>query len=217
VKDDQTIAIFDFDGTLVDTLDIYIKIFEKLTKRPQPFEKEEIERLRGMTALRIARELRIRPWRVSWLLVRGRALMRRRMLEVEVFPGIEAMLKNLDEAGIPMFIMSTSSPGNIQKLLKARGMDRYFQHIYGNVGVFGKAKMLRKILEKNKLAAEDVFYIGDEARDIEATKRVGIRGIAVAWGFNSPELLERHRPFALVRSPKELEALIKKGRGIDGV
>jgi len=203
----QVVAIFDFDGTLVDTLDMYIRIFEKLTKRPKPFSEAEIQRLRGMTALRIARELRIRPWHVSWLLVRGRALMRRRMLEVEVFPGVEDVLQQLQVANVPMYIMSTSSPGNIRKLLKARGLEGYFKRIYGNVGVFGKAKMLRRVIEQNGFDPSGVFYIGDEARDIEATKRVGVHGIAVGWGFNSPALLERHEPFALVQTPKQLGVL----------
>jgi len=140
----------------------------------------------------------------------GRALMRRRMLEVEVFPGVEDVLRQLQAANVPMYIMSTSSPGNIRKLLKARGLEGYFKRIYGNVGVFGKAKMLRRVIEQNRLDPAGVFYIGDEARDVEATKRVGVHGIAVGWGFNSPALLERHEPFALLQTPKELAELFTK-------
>jgi len=120
---------------------------------------------------------------------------------------VEDVLQQLQVANVPMYIMSTSSPGNIRKLLKARGLEGYFKRIYGNVGVFGKAKMLRRVIEQNGFDPSGVFYIGDEARDIEATKRVGVHGIAVGWGFNSPALLERHEPFALVQTPKQLGVL----------
>jgi phosphoglycolate phosphatase len=181
-----------------------IRIFEKLANRNVPLSRQAISRLRGLTAYHVVRELRIRPWRVPWLLVRGRALMRREIDSISVFDGIEELLGQLKSAGVPIYIMSSNSPGNIRKLLHAKGMDHYFTHIYGNVGIFGKAKRLRQIIARNHLDRNRVVYIGDEGRDIEAAKRVGVKGIAVSWGFNNAKLLATHEPYALVRSVNEL-------------
>lgn len=181
-----------------------IRIFEKISNKAEPFTADDIIRLRGLTAYHIVRELRIRPWRMPWLLVRGRAMMRREIDTLKVFEGIEDVLKALKAADIEIFIMSSNSPGNIRRLMQAKGLDHYFTHIYGNVGIFGKAKRLRQIIERNGLDKDGTFYVGDEGRDIEAAKRVGIKGVAVAWGFNSAELLDKHHPYKLVYTTDEL-------------
>lgn len=197
-------VIFDFDGTLADTFVTSVRIYEKLTRRLDPFSDDEILRLRGLTMLHLVRELRIRPWRVPWLMMRGRALMRKEMETVIVFEGIEDVLKGLQAANIPVFIMSSNSPGNIRKLLRRVGIEHYFTHIYGNVGIFGKAKMLRRIIARNNLVPADTFYVGDEGRDVEAAKRVGVKSVAVTWGYNSAGLLANHHPYATADTRQEL-------------
>lgn len=203
-------VIFDFDGTIADTFVASIRIFEKLSRKAEPYSEADIVRLRGLTALRVVRELRIRPWRVPWLMVRGRAMMRREIETILVFDGIEDLLKELQKAGAEMYIISSNSPGNISQLLHKRGLDKYFTRVYGNVGLFGKAKMLRRVIARNKLDVQSTYYVGDEGRDIEAAKRVGVKSIAVSWGFNSAELLQKHHPYALVESPQALAALLTK-------
>jgi phosphoglycolate phosphatase len=179
-----------------------------MMNRTSPYSDEEIVRLRGLNALQIVRELHIRPWRVPWLMVRGRQLMRSQIGSIVVFEGIEEVLQRLKGAGISIYIMSSNSPGNIHRLMEARGLDHYFTHVYGNVGVFGKAKRLRQIIERNQLDKASVMYVGDEGRDVDAAKHVGIKSVAVSWGFNSPELLARHHPYALVRTTDELAEVL---------
>jgi phosphoglycolate phosphatase len=208
-------VIFDFDGTLVDSIVASIRIFEKIMKRPEPYSDEQIARLRGLSALQVVRELRIRPWRVPWMVIRGRQLMRRQIDNIVVFEGIEDVLRQLKAAGIPMYIMSSNSPGNIRQLMKARGLDHYFTHVYGNVGIFGKAKRLRQIIERNRLDMARVIYVGDEGRDVEAAKHVGIKSVAVGWGFNSPELLARHHPTELAESTSQLATILLSFSKID--
>ena len=201
-------VIFDFDGTIADTFVTSVRIFEKLTKRTEPFDDAEILRLRGLTMISLVRELRIRPWRVPWLLMRGRALMRRQMESVVVFDGIEQVLKDLQAAGVPIFIMSSNSPGNIRRLLRRLDLEHYFTRIYGNVGIFGKAKMLRVIVARNRLHPDETFYVGDEGRDVEAAKRVGLKPVAVTWGYNTHQLLASHHPHALADTREELKKIL---------
>lgn len=205
------VVIFDFDGTLADSFVASVRIFEKLTRKSEPYTEEDILRLRGLNAYHLMRELKIRPWRVPWLLVRGRAMMRRHMSTIVVFKGMEEVLQQLHDAGAPMYIMSSNSPGNIRRLMRDKGLDHYFAHIYGNIGLFGKAKRLRQIIHRNRLEVGQVFYIGDEGRDVEAAKRVGVKSVAVTWGFNSAELLAQHHPYALVNTASELAHVLKSG------
>lgn len=203
-------VIFDFDGTIADTFVTSVRIYERLSKRQIPFSDEEIQRLRAMTVVELVRELRIRPWRVPLLLVRGRRMMRNEMEAIVVFEGMEDVLKQLRQAKVPVFIMSSNSPGNIRKLLSRLGLEHYFTEIYGNVSVFGKAKMLRMIVSRNKLVPSNTFYVGDEGRDIEAAKRVGLNNVAVTWGYNSRELLASHHPRNMADNREELATILLK-------
>lgn len=134
--------------------------------------------------------------------------MRREIDVIQVFEGIREVLQELHQRGVPMYIISSNSPGNIRKLLRSRGLDQYFVRIYGNVGIFGKSKMLRRVTKRNGLDVSTTYYVGDEGRDVEAAKRVGVHSVAVAWGFNTRELLERHSPEVIVSSPAELSKFL---------
>jgi phosphoglycolate phosphatase len=202
------VVIFDFDGTLADTFVMSVRIFERMTKRSEPYNEEEIMHLRGFSAFHLVRELHIRPWKVPWMLARGRAQMKREIDTIKVFDGIPEVLEQLRAAGIPMYIMSSNSPGNIRKLLHAKGLDGYFERVYGNVGIFGKSKMLRRVVGRNRINPATAYYVGDEGRDTEAAKRVGLHSVAVTWGYNSEELLRGHGPETIVHTPAELAATL---------
>lgn len=211
MKHDQ-VCIFDFDGTIADTFATSIRIFEKMTKK-KPYKPAEIERLRGLSGLQLIRELRIRPWLVPFMLARGRAMMRRKMKDIEVFPGVEKVIHELHAQGVPLYIMSSNSPANIRKFLRDQGLADNFIRIYGNVGLFGKSAMLRRVMRQNGLQPQQVTYIGDESRDIEAAKHVNVRIVSVDWGFNSADLLARHKPDVIVHSPRELAKALSHKSG----
>lgn len=203
----QTV-IFDFDGTIADTFVTSIRIFEKLTKRPAPFTDEQIEQLRNLTVVNLIRELHIRPWRIPWLLVRGRAMMRREMASIHIFDGMEDVFKQLQAAGTPMYIMSSNSTINIRQFLARLGLDHYFKHIQGNVSILGKTNMLRRLIERHHLDPTTTFYVGDEGRDVESAKHAGLKAVAVSWGFSSAGLLASHKPHALASTPAELARIL---------
>lgn len=200
--------IFDFDGTIADTFKLSIGIFEKMTKRDKTFTDEEIERLRSLTGLHVLQELHIKPWIVPFMLIRGRTMMRRSLPSIEVFDGVKLLIADLHNAGTPLFITSSNSTSNIMEFLRERGMDQYFIRVYGNVGLFGKARVLRKVMTGNRLDPARTTYVGDETRDIDAAKRVGIRIVSVGWGFNSATLLKTHDPDALANTTAELASLL---------
>ena len=55
-----------------------------------------------------------------------------------------------------------------------------------------------------------MIYVGDETRDIEATKRAKIPVIAVRWGFNSREILLTLKPNKIADTPSELMSCLQQ-------
>jgi phosphoglycolate phosphatase len=201
-------VIFDFDGTLADTLGLTIHIFENLVHGGKPLSPEEIERLRGMSMIHIGAELKILPWKVPFLLARGRAKMRRRMRDVQVFAGMPEVVKQLHADGHALYILSSNSTQNIRPFLKRNGMNTEFLKVYGGSSVFGKTRVLRRALKRDQLNRGDTYYVGDEVRDIEASHHVGISVISVPWGYNNERILREHEPDFLVSKPADIRKII---------
>lgn len=205
--------IFDFDGTLGDSLAVVIEIAHTITNRPQLVLPEEVERMRTLRLLDVAKELRIPKWRWPYLLFRGRALMSARLAEVLPFPGIEEVIRALHEDGYQLYIMSSNSAKTIERFLLEHGMSSYFTKVYGGVGLLSKANSMRRILKKNNLVPDETIYVGDEPRDIDASKLIGIPCVAVAWGYNTADLLAEHAPMVVVRTTAQLQKVLEQWGG----
>ena len=200
--------IFDFDGTIANSFAVVVQIMQDLTHRKEVMTAEELEKLRGMNVLGITRELHIRPWRVPMYVAVGRRRMRKHMHEIPIYPGIQGVFQDLSKDH-DIYIMSSNSAQNITKFLTQHELNGYFKKIYGNVGLLGKASVLRRIMKQNGIASTDVVYIGDEVRDVEGSKLAGVPVVAVGWGYNNVEVLARHNPDKLVQNMSELSGAIR--------
>jgi phosphoglycolate phosphatase len=200
--------IFDLDGTLADSVELLIDVAHDVLDRPRA-SAEDLARLRKLPPLKIVRELHIPLWQVPKLVAQARRKMHARMHEVHPVGGMPEALQALHKQGHRMLIMSTNSEQNIRAFLRAYKLEPYFDGVYSGIGLFDKARALRKVIRRNKIDRAMCFYVGDEVRDIAAAKKVGVHGIAVGWGYQDPETLARYQPFALLHKPAELQTLFK--------
>ena len=201
-------VVFDFDGTLADSFEVFVEVLAETINR-QPFTSQEIVDLRGLSTREIMRQLQVKKWQLPRLATRGRRLLGNRMGRVEPFPGIDNILSQLHKAGCKIYILSTNDTPNIQNFINKYGFEEYITKVYGDIGLFAKVKWLKKLLKQEGLAANECVYIGDETRDLEATRKVGIKCVAVSWGYGNPELLSKYNPYALAKDPSDLLRILK--------
>lgn len=115
----------------------------------------------------------------------------------------EALI-DLKNAGHHLGIITSNSKDNVTEFLKVNELDNLFEFIYSGITIFGKTTIINNVLRQKQLKLEEVIYVGDETRDIEASKKSNIKVIAVTWGFNSPEVLAKQKPNYLIHHPSEL-------------
>lgn len=199
--------IFDFDGTLADSFELVMEIAYELTGIKPPTEAE-VERLRKLPLLKAASAMHIPLRRAPRLLLKGRQMMSERIQEVHPFPGIPETLKELHARGYHLLVISSNSEKNVRMFLRTHKLESFFDGVYGNASIFNKTGSLRRVMKRNRLQPQDCFYVGDEVRDVVAATRAGMEPIAVAWGYQAPEALAKHHPFALVNEPKEFLKLL---------
>lgn len=200
--------VFDFDGTLVNSLPVVIEIAQTviggLTITP-----DEINALRNMSARDVIKYSGIPYYKIPRLLLRGKKLLSQRLGELRIFSGIPVVIKSLHAAGYTLCVVSSNSEENIRRVLAQEDIEQYFSGVYGNVGLFTKSRVFRTVLRDQKIKAHQTIYVGDEVRDIEAAKKAGIPIISVTWGYNGEQILQKYQPNYLAHTPSELQTILE--------
>ena len=198
------VLLFDFDGTLADSLDMIATIYNSLAKKHNypSISAKKIEELRGLSMKDIITQLPISKIKLPFLYAEGRGEFKKNLEFLKPFPGLSSVLSDLSKK-YTMGIVTSNDSTNVKKFLLFHKLD-YFDFIYSDKSLFGKGKIIRKVLKKYDFSKNDVIYVGDEIRDIDAAREAGIRMASVSWGFNSKVILKSNKPDFLVDSPSQL-------------
>lgn len=201
--------IFDFDGTLADSFDVFIESLNAATKFKHKLNNKQIDELRKSTIQEIIKELGIHKWQIPYILYKGRYEVTKRIDEVKIFDDIPELLDQLYPK-YTLFVLSTNSYENIEHVLKRYDIVKYFARIYGNVGLMRKAKSLQKLMRQQNLQPSECLYVGDEIRDIQAAQKANIKCISVSWGYSDTMALKTHNADMLAHKPLDIEKLTQK-------
>lgn len=203
------LVIFDFDGTLADSLAWLIGISDRLADEFgfDRIDKDQVAILRRHDAATLLRLHHVPLWKVPFIAARFRRLMAQQIHLIAPFPGIADLLHQLVQAGSTLAMVTSNSCANVRRVLgkKSAGLLAVCE---GGVSIFGKRTKLRKVLRATGIHPAQAIFIGDEVRDIEAARHAGIASGAVAWGFTDQDVLQAHSPDFLFASVGEMLATL---------
>jgi len=202
--------IFDFDGTIADTLGETWKIFNELAADYgiRQVGEHEIEGLRHLSLKQILTELNIPKRRVPSIIARGTGMMRANIDRLQLIGGMKEALGELRNHTESFGILTSNSTANVDVFLRNHGIRDLFEFVSSTSKLTGKARHLRAIRKTFSLKHAEMLYVGDELRDVKAAQKAGIPHAAVTWGFNSRESLEKAKPTHLLDTPEEFLRLM---------
>jgi HAD superfamily hydrolase (TIGR01549 family) len=206
----KTMFVFDFDGTIADSLHMGIDLYNTYLAKKlkcKDIEKSEVEDLKGKNTFKLLKDHRISLIKLPILLYKLKKLMSQKMDEIPIIDGMKEALFSLSEMEFRIGILTSNNRKNVESFLSYHEMSHLFEFIYSEKNVFGKDKAIAKMMKIEKL--DKIIYVGDETRDIEACKKVGVPIISVGWGFNAVKNLKSHNPEYFVEDPKELLQIAK--------
>ena len=189
------LIVFDFDGTLADSFPWFIKTLDIVTEEfnLNKIDKNEMPELRKLDSLSFLKHLKIPLYKIPKISTFMQNMMSENIEEIKMFDGIENMFHELKKIGHKIAIVSTNSKENIIKVL-GEDLIKINDHFVGGVSLFGKESKLKKVLRLSGIDKKDAIYIGDEMRDVLASKKVGMPCGAVAWGVNDVDALAELEP-----------------------
>jgi len=200
----KQVAVFDFDGTLADSAPIIREIYEKLAikNRWKPIDDRTYKNLRKGTLSDARKWANIRWWQIPGVMRAGQSLFRLEANRVKLFPHMKAMIKELQDNHVPIYVLSRNSTSVIESVMdrhKVRGVV-----ILSRASIFGKQRALKKIVSTENVSPRVVWMIGDEVRDIRSAHKAGVRSIAVSWGLQDVSILKEYRPDIIANSTHDI-------------
>ncbi len=198
--------LFDFDGTIANTHDAFLEIVNDLADEfsyPR-IDNIQLEKLKNLSSLEIIKESAIPPLKIPFILKRVKKELGKKISQLKPYDSISCTLLTLKKRGYLIGIVTSNLKENVLAFLEKNELDNIFDFIHSGTTLFGKNKIINRVIKENQLKVEEVIYVGDETRDINAAKQSNIRMISVCWGFNSPDILAKYEPDFLVYHPSEL-------------
>ena len=103
-----------------------------------------------------------------------------------------------------MTIISSNDREVISDFLKRNDLFCYFNLVLGAESGRNKKKKLKTVLKKFQIPKEKTYFITDTIRDLKEVKDLGIKTMAVTWGYHAKSKLKKENPDFIVDSTKEL-------------
>jgi phosphoglycolate phosphatase len=199
------LAIFDCDGTLVDSFPWFQKMVNVVAdefhlRRVDP---DELTRLRSYDIRTILNRLQVPAWTLPRIARYVRQLKAQQLHEIALFPGVERALHDLAQSGIILAVVSSDSEDNVRTSLGPHN-ERLITHYACGASLFGKSKKFRTVLRRSRIAPAKSIAIGDETRDAEAARAAGLAFGAVTWGYANAEALQAMAPQEMFSSIKDI-------------
>lgn len=200
--------IFDFDGTIADSLGTILDYANELLIRQnlKPVTKKEL-RTKGVKGILTSRK--ISKLRLYYYIFVARRNEIKHIDQVQLFPDLDIQLKKLAKNN-RLGIITSSAKNAVNKILEENKLASYFDFVQSEFGLFNKHQKIKKAINWYHLDAQQTFYIGDETRDIEAAKKAGVRSIGVTWGFEGEKLIRKAKPDVVVYKPEELVKAVQR-------
>ncbi|MDO4410587.1 MAG: HAD family hydrolase [Akkermansia sp.] len=181
-------VIFDFDGTLANTLPLCYESFRRAVKELVGREpsNEEIEKCFGPDDLGVIRLLL--PENPE-LHTKGKELFLKYYetwhtdLADKLYPHVEEVLRKLQQKGVRIAMVTGKAWESTEISLRHYGLEKYFTIVETGSPDGGiKPQKIKEVLRKLELSGAEALYVGDALSDIDACKQVPIRIASVGWG-----------------------------------
>lgn len=181
-------VIFDFDGVLIDSVDVKTNAFAELYKGyGKDIQKQVVSY--HLQYLGISRLHKIRYYQsvllgetideanINKLADKFANLVKRNVTSAAMIPGACNSLKFLHKKNIPMYIASGTPEDELQEIVEDRNLTTIFSGIYGSPR--NKSEILEMIIKTNGYDSELCVMIGDALEDYKAAQHNSCKFVGV--------------------------------------
>ena len=207
-------VLFDFDGTLVDSIELFVRSFRHTLARHAGMIPPQEEWL-GRFGLPLGEQLGVyasSPDEVTAMMATFRGHYDEIVESLlNVYPGVFPTLEGLRERGVRVAIVTSKHRNGTMRALGLVRLAQYFDLIVTPYDVpRGKPHpdQVMRALEILDVLPEEAIFLGDSPYDMAAGRAAGTVTAAALWGAFPRDRLEAERPDFFLDSPEQLLELL---------
>ena len=186
--------IFDFDGVILDSVDIKTKAFARLFEEHGPDVQRQVVEHHlahgGVSRFRkfahIYENILHRPMpegESERLGGRFSELVFDEVVKAAWIPGAPEFLAQ-NHTRYRCFVASGTPQEELERIVRLRDLEKYFAGVFGTPPT--KEEITRAIFAKEGLRNSEALFVGDALTDFNAAKACGVRFVGIASGGANP-------------------------------
>lgn len=198
------LLLFDFDGVLVDSLDVYEKtVTDCLNAIGQPLTRgreEFLELFEGnFYESLVEKGVDLEKFMTASVDI----LSKVNYADMKPFDAIRPVLRKLKE-NHPLVVISSNDTPTINEALRLYDFERIFDDVLGSDFMLSKKEKILYVIKKYSVTLSDIYYIGDTTGDIKEGKQAGVKTVGITWGWHGKVLMASSKPDYLLDNPDDL-------------
>ena len=217
MKPEHELIIFDWDGTLMDSVAKIVRCFQAALADAGAADPGE-PAIRHIIGLGLDEAVTtLLPQAGPVLRTQVVARYREHFLHLdqtgmELFPGVRAGLEALAEQGYLLAVATGKARRGLDRVLRDTGTAHLFCATRCADEAYSKPhpRMLEDILEQTGFTSAQALMVGDTTYDLQMARHARMASLAVTYGVHDRELLAEHGPLACLDSFTEVCAWLQR-------
>jgi phosphoglycolate phosphatase len=211
MKNRFNLIIFDWDGTLFNSIDWIVRCLQKSAERcrcPIP-ERNAAREVIGLSIDQAFGALFPEADDQTWerlIEFYNAEYLSREMGRDDLFSGVYDMLVQLKNAGYRLAVATGKTRAGLERALQATGTKELFciTRCADETASKPDPSMLKDIIRYADISPERAVMVGDTVHDLQMAENAQISAVAVTCGAHPESLLQQYRPLYCLQQPTEL-------------
>lgn len=209
------LIVFDWDGTLVDSIDWIVHCM-KIAAQETGCTVPEDQAVKDIIGLSIQKALQTlfpeitKKTQEQFIASYSQVFFSKQITQNDLFAGINEMLQKFKQTGYKLAVASGKSHAGLQKAMQGTGLNDYFNitRCADQTSSKPQPDMLEEIIKEMGVTKAKTVMVGDSVHDMQMAQNASICSIAVSCGANSTAQLQQFKPLLNLQQTTELSEIL---------
>lgn len=213
MKNRFDLIIFDWDGTLVDSIDWIVHCIQGAAAAyscpiPKPQAAKDIIGLSIENAIQQLLPEVDAATRQQVVKHYSQSFFSKTISRDDLFPGVYPMLQQLRQNGYRLAVATGKKSAGLREAINGTGVGELFCSTRCSDQTASKPHplMLNEIMTELGVDKQRTLMVGDSVHDLQMAINAGIASVGVSCGAHSAEVLQQYQPVLCLNYPTDLLA-----------
>lgn len=190
-------VFLDFNGTLIDDVDLCLKLLNDILRR-QGNKEVSLEEYKNIFTFPIKKYYELAGVDFTKDSYEDLAIWfinayQKTSLSCDLYDGVIDTIKFLRNKGINVYILSASEKNNLKEQCDHFGLTSVVCDVLGidNIHAESKVSLAINYIKDNNINLKETIFVGDTLHDNEVARSLGVKSILIPNGHQSKERLEK--------------------------